>query len=265
MEDHFSEKDVLAQLNKILKADLFKASKVLSHFLKFIVTEKLKGRESDLKEYRIAVKGLGMSASFDPKNLANIRIYAIRLRHLLYQYYSTAGVTDPIRISIPKGGYKPVFKPNINEAGIESATNENTLYLAVLPFLKTGSYTSHALINTLCEQISIQLAAGNELAVVAYSFVRLYISKQKEEDNTHPHFTGVQLYVTGSVRTTPALIIANIQLVAAHNGVQLWAKEFEASRGSALISMLAQNISRSLLEVLATQKETLLSHLSENG
>jgi hypothetical protein len=55
---------------------------------------------------------LGYDSDFDPQADLVVRIQARRLRRVLDQYYDNQGVTDPIRIDIPKGSYVPVFLPN---------------------------------------------------------------------------------------------------------------------------------------------------------
>lgn len=108
------ETDIKYQLESILKSETFHSTKVLSDFLKFVVTEMLEGRNNEIKEYTVAVKGLGRGKDFNPQSLALVRIYAGRLRKLLDTYYSKERKTDRIRITIPKGSYTPVFK-HLNE------------------------------------------------------------------------------------------------------------------------------------------------------
>ncbi len=51
----------------------------------------------------------GRDASFDPQSDPIVRVEAGHLRRAIERYYLTAGVADPVLISIPKGGYVPVF------------------------------------------------------------------------------------------------------------------------------------------------------------
>ena len=78
-------------------------------FLKYVVGETLDGRASRIKAYTIAVEVFGRSGSFDSQNDPIVRIEASHLRRSLERYYLTAGRSDPIVISIPKGGYVPIF------------------------------------------------------------------------------------------------------------------------------------------------------------
>ena len=78
-------------------------------FLKYVVTETLAGRADRIKAYSIAVEVFGRGASFDPQSDPVVRIEAGRVRRAVERYYLTAGSSDPIIITIPKGSYVPAF------------------------------------------------------------------------------------------------------------------------------------------------------------
>jgi TolB-like protein/cytochrome c-type biogenesis protein CcmH/NrfG len=83
----------------------------LARFLQFVVEETLAGRGGQLKEYTVAVDGLGRPASFDPATDASVRVAARQLRFKLGEHYreGAIGSLDPIVIELPKGGYVPTF------------------------------------------------------------------------------------------------------------------------------------------------------------
>lgn len=98
-----------AQLERILKSAEFDATDRERRFLSYVVDETLAGRSSRIKAYSIAVEVFGRDASFDPQADPIVRVEAGHLRRAIERYYLTAGQTDPILISIPKGGYVPIF------------------------------------------------------------------------------------------------------------------------------------------------------------
>ncbi len=100
------------QVSRILDTQSFRSSNILSKFLYYIVSETLAGKEDSLKEYVIATNVLKRNTDFDPQLDAIVRIHARRLRNLLENYYAKEGAKDPIRISIPKGRYIPIFEKN---------------------------------------------------------------------------------------------------------------------------------------------------------
>ncbi len=101
--------DCRAQLNRILSSADFEATAREHRFLSHVVEEALSGRGGRIKAYSIALEVFGRDASFDPQTDPIVRIEAGHLRRSLERYYFTAGQADPILITIPKGGYVPVF------------------------------------------------------------------------------------------------------------------------------------------------------------
>ncbi|RFM26799.1 hypothetical protein [Deminuibacter soli] len=245
----FSDKEILRQLNKILKAEMFRSSKVLSNFLKFVVSEKLKGREDTLKEHRIAVKGLGLPATFDPKHLANIRIYAIRLRTLLQSYYTSKGANDEIRISVPKGGYKPAFSKHVPGSTEQPAETANQrLSIAVHPLMKGTPGISEELVHQLGEQLTSELTARSGLNAVVYPYAR--------EGGQEGHgLLPAALSITGTLTDADDTLVANIQLLSAQQEAPLQSWQFETGSNNpqALVAEIATAVYRALDE----QKETL--------
>ncbi len=100
---------VRAQLDRILLSPEFLAPERGRRFLQYIVEETLEGRSERLKAYTIAQAVFGRDASFDAQNDPVVRIEAGRIRRALERYYLVSGSGDPVRITIPKGGYLPHF------------------------------------------------------------------------------------------------------------------------------------------------------------
>jgi tetratricopeptide (TPR) repeat protein len=100
---------IRAGLDRVLVSDAFRAAPQLSAFLNFVVERTVEGRAAELKGYTIAVEGLGRPADFNPQIDPIVRVEAGRLRRALAQYYAGDGRDDPVQISMPVGGYVPVF------------------------------------------------------------------------------------------------------------------------------------------------------------
>lgn len=98
-----------AQLDRILQSSDFDATARERRFLGYIVEEALAGRAGRIKAYSIAVEVFGRDASFDPQTDPIVRVEAGHLRRSLERYYLTAGLSDPVVITIPKGAYVPIF------------------------------------------------------------------------------------------------------------------------------------------------------------
>src|SRR5712692_2010794 len=101
---------VRAQLDKILSSRSFSGADRATGFLRFVVNKTLCGEADQLKEYVLAVEALGRKPSFDPRTDPIVRVEAGRLRGRLEEYYQTEGSGDHLLITLPKGGYVPVFE-----------------------------------------------------------------------------------------------------------------------------------------------------------
>ena len=101
---------VRAQLEKICASSRFVNSHKLTQFLRLVVEESLAGRGSQIKEYSIGLEVYNRPSGYDPRVDATVRVEASKLRKRLSEYYSDEGQGDPIRITIPKGHYAPVFE-----------------------------------------------------------------------------------------------------------------------------------------------------------
>lgn len=104
-----SDVDVRDQLARILSSSEFSVPDRIRQFLLYIVNETLAGRSERIKAYSVAVEVFGRDANLDIQNDPVVRIEAGRLRRALERYYFLGGMSDPILIEIPKGGYVPRF------------------------------------------------------------------------------------------------------------------------------------------------------------
>jgi eukaryotic-like serine/threonine-protein kinase len=111
-----SPASVLAELDNILMSSVFSTAARPSRLLHFLVQETIDGRGDSLKEYTLGTSVLGRTPSFDPRTDPIARVEASRLRDRLDLYYATEGRTDPVTISLPKGGYIPSFEIGPSEA-----------------------------------------------------------------------------------------------------------------------------------------------------
>ncbi len=101
--------EIQNQLARIRSSSAFDAPDRAHKFLTYVIEEALNGRADRIKAYSIAIEVFGRDASFDAQNDPVVRIEAGRVRRALERYYLLAGQKDPILITMPKGGYVPVF------------------------------------------------------------------------------------------------------------------------------------------------------------
>jgi hypothetical protein len=97
---------VQLQVDRILHSEELRGSEVLRRLLRFLAEKTASGEADDLKEYIVAIDGLGKPATYDPRHNSAVRIQVGRLRQKLADYYRGEGQLDPIIIDVPKGRFK---------------------------------------------------------------------------------------------------------------------------------------------------------------
>lgn len=97
-------------LERVLRSQTFARSERARNLLRHLVEREQAGEAERLKGFSIGVDVFGKDAEFDPTTDAVVRVQAGRLRELLSQYYADEGANDALRISIPRGGYVPVYE-----------------------------------------------------------------------------------------------------------------------------------------------------------
>ena len=250
--------EVQKELEHILCSKTFKKSAVLSNFLRYVVTETIHEKANELKEYTIAVKGLGKPPDFNPQIDAMIRINAGRLRRLLEEYYEEEGKEDSVIISMTRGSYVPAFsdrgkiKKTVHEAQsavIKKNTPLNTV--AVLPFRNlSGSPDNDFLIDGFCEQLSSDLGQFQEIKVIAY-----YSSSKFRETKLDIRQLGRELntshLIAGSIYRDSTHLRVSIQLVNAITGVQLWTQTYERDVQSSFVYDIFDDILKQVVPIFS--------------
>lgn len=97
---------VQGQVERILHSEELRGSEVLRRLFRFLAEKSACGEADDLKEYIVAIDGLGKPATYDPRHNSAVRIQVGRLRQKLADYYRGEGRCDPIVIDVPKGRFK---------------------------------------------------------------------------------------------------------------------------------------------------------------
>lgn len=103
------EHEIRAELDSVLRSQIFRKSERHSHFLRFICEAALAGEASKLNEYLIAHEVFGRGADYSPGDDSVVRRQAYSVRQKLQDYYSNEGKEDAVRIELPSGRYIPTF------------------------------------------------------------------------------------------------------------------------------------------------------------
>jgi TolB-like protein len=100
-----------AELQRILASPCFCKAQRSSRLLHYLVGQGSRGGLRLTNEYAIGLEVFGRdAATYNTGDDPIVRVQAGRLRDRLKAYYATDGRANPLRISIPLGGYTPRFE-----------------------------------------------------------------------------------------------------------------------------------------------------------
>ena len=232
-----SAAEIRTQLAKVAGSPSFEKATRLREFLRFVVNEKLDGRADNLKAYTIGLEVFDRPENFDPITDTIVRVNAGKLRRALERYYLGPGRQDKILISIPKGGYVPVFqiqefektRDEVKQFGSACELLDSTKQpiIAVLPFKKVSLESSREfIINGLGEELTMALSRFSGLRVISYYST----SGIKPDHYGQDHLCrslGATFAITGSIYQAVDELRLNVELVRTDNSQQVWSQRYD--------------------------------------
>ena len=99
-------------VQRVVESSAFAKSERLSSFLICICDLSLSGRAGEINEQKIGTTVFGRPQDYDSSIDGIVRPQASRLRQRLDFYFNGEGANEPVRITLPRGSYVPVFEPN---------------------------------------------------------------------------------------------------------------------------------------------------------
>lgn len=116
-------------VQRIVASSGFVSAHRLSAFLLFVSRQSLNGKSHELNERVIGESVFERSRDYDPRDDNIVRSHASRLRIRLAEYFEGEGVSEQIRVCIPRGSYAPLFEeiepsPEFSTAGAITASTE---------------------------------------------------------------------------------------------------------------------------------------------
>ncbi|MDH4018796.1 MAG: hypothetical protein OEU84_04275 [Xanthomonadales bacterium] len=146
-----NNEQLLDALARVLASDTFAEVFRLKKFLDYSVRETMEGRGDRLKGFIIACEVFEKDDPSDAQTTTVVRVEAGRLRRRLKDYYENEGKDDPIRISMPKGGYSVLFTGNesIRPARINQGSLASGKPLFQRPFAWVATFALIALVVSL--------------------------------------------------------------------------------------------------------------------
>jgi len=239
----FPKEAIDKQIQRIIADPAFNDSLILKNFLVFVVNETLKGNANQLKEYTIAVNVLAKPAHFRPQESGIVRIHAGRLRRALSSYYTQSGVSDKIRVSMPKGGYVPSFNVNDmkNDDTSTSPSSKKTM-IGIAPLRYSGNNQNKV---SFAEKLGIQLSAALRKSE-EYKVVPSYTMKKLSDHQTDiEHLAenpGIEYLLTGDVQLLRNNLRVHLQMINLRTGHLTWSQMYERKFSPEILSEVQNDI-----------------------
>jgi hypothetical protein len=98
-------------VERIIESRRLGKSELLERFLRYVCDRKIRGRELEITEQQIGVRVFGRAEGYNSNDDNIVQNYARTLRKRLEDYFRREGRDEPIVLSIPRGGYVPLFNP----------------------------------------------------------------------------------------------------------------------------------------------------------
>jgi TolB-like protein/Flp pilus assembly protein TadD len=266
--------EIRAALEKVLASPGFSDAGRLGPFLRFLVDRALAGENDRLKESVLGVDVFGRPASYDPRTDPIVRVEARRLRQRLDEYYAVTGGADAVRITLPKGGYVPVFEgkaapPRWNwrvpaavaalailgiGLGFWQSRYMNRMReapvaaVAVLPFANLSAIPDTEYFSDgLTEELTDRLSRIPGLKVVPRSVMSQF-KGQTGDLLKIAQAVRASVLVDGSVRQQSGRVRVTARLLSPADGYQIWSQTYERQMKDifAIQDEIAQGIANAL-------------------
>ena len=127
---------IRAQLDLLVRDDVFRSSKRSVAFLRYVVEQTLSGSASQIKERTIGVEVFGREPTYDTNLDHIVRTAATELRKRLAIYYGDEKHRSELRMGLVPGSYIPKFSPPLHAAG--GGTRDVTVSEPLASHSKTG-------------------------------------------------------------------------------------------------------------------------------
>jgi len=162
-------------LERVLSSRTFARSERLRSFLRFIVEMEQRGLAHQLKGYTIGIDVFSRGDGFDPGTDPLVRVQAGKLRKLLSLYYASEGCDKPLRITIPTGGYVPLYERVPKEKTGRHDGFDADVVTAPFAHLASGRPDTDA--DALPRLFIREPATGDRLASVVINATRLWSNR----------------------------------------------------------------------------------------
>jgi TolB-like protein len=239
---------VRAQLRSILGSSTFSSLTKTKQFLAYIVEETLAGNGRKLKQYNIATEAFGRDSSFDPELDPVVRLEAGKLRKALDTYYLNNGVSDRVRIAVPKGGYIPSFTwaesvPAVIPSALARPVLDQSRLLVVTPAGAFEGEDCRLISVGLFEQLIVEFARYSDVSVVSCDALSLGAHTGTNSYSLGSEY-GARFVVTSGARQSGAKVRVTIRLHDVQAGAIIWTESFDVDSKSDTVIETQDRVAR---------------------
>src|SRR5215510_1159306 len=248
-----SSREIYAELQTILASEIFATSDRMKRFLRFVIEETLKGKGNNLNEYMLGVEVYDRDETFDPRVDSIVRVDAGRLRSKLREFYESKGGGSSIRIEIPKGGYKALFKmlkrtDSGSLAQRRAINRAEGKTIAVLPFADLSPQRDQEYFGDgMAEELMFTLSRVPKLRVVSQTSVFAFKGKKLDVREIGRQL-GVEFIMEGSVRKAEQKLRITVRLTDVATGFHIWSEVYDCELRD--VFSVQEEISKSVAEAL---------------
>jgi serine/threonine-protein kinase len=229
-----TDRDVRAQLDRILQSRAFRNSERLQRFLKFAVECTLEGTIDRLKESVLGRTVFDRGPRYDPRTDSIVRVESQRLRKKLREYYELEGQGDTVSIAFQPGNYVPAFAHLTYNNGHSreerdqqpKARLQNRQTVAVLPLSNLSADPEQEyLCDGITDEIIFALSAHPGLNVIGHTSVFALKGAIKDVREIGARL-GAGTVVDGSIRKSGSKLKIFVEMIDATNGEVRWAETY---------------------------------------
>lgn len=209
------------EVERICASSSFRRSQVQPRLLRYLTNEALAGRGQELNQYLIATEGMGLSQRFDPSTDATVRVWGVRLRRMLSDYYRRdPGRKSTIRVRLPARSFCPNFA--IRGTTIADCAPEQLPSVAVVEFRGIGlrgAWRHYPAV--LAENLMAALTAMQSVEAIGP------IKRPQPTKSITPTQPEANFILDGSVEALPGGLRLRARLLRGSTGAAIWAETFE--------------------------------------
>lgn len=252
--------EIRDELDRILGHRDFEATQRMREFLRFVVEETLSGRSHRLKGKTIAREVFGRGRDFDAAHDPVVRVQAGRLRRALERYFLLAGVRDPVRIDIPKGGYVPLFtrqQPTRTRVSDVEETQPQAAQVLPWPTISieplrnlSGDPDQLFLLSGICEELASALDRFRDLVAFPCSSA-LPVGGGDVESGVTTRELGARFSLACGVRRDEEAAKVTMQMTDTRTGELIWTESWKVGMENARRIRMQEEIARSAVGAIA--------------